>query len=132
MKKTILFFLITILYSDNPIDFYLIGDNMHTIIGTIEDGVEKPRDLDFHPTINNQLWILNQGEDVYPNNSELITNVCVPLNRNITFVIFDSADDGICCESGEGSYTVSDCNNIYATGGDYESSESTSFVLAAV
>tara|TARA_B100001142_G_scaffold277493_1_gene287080 strand:- start:58 stop:1647 length:1590 start_codon:yes stop_codon:yes gene_type:complete len=129
VKKTILFFLITILYSDNPIDFYLTGDNIHTIIGTIEDGVEKPRDLDFHPTINNQLWILNQGEDVYPNNSELITNVCVPLNRNITFVIFDSADDGICCESGEGSYTVSDCNNIYATGGDYESSESTSFTV---
>ena len=129
MKKNILLLLITFLLPNNQIDYYLIGDNSHVIIGTIEDGVEKPRDLDFHPTINDQLWILNQGEDVYPNNSEVITNICIPLNTDITFMIFDSADDGICCESGEGSYIVSDCNNIYASGGDYESVDSTSFII---
>ena len=72
---------------------------------------------------------MNQGEDPYPNNSEIITNVCVPENLELVFTIYDSYGDGICCESGEGSYLVSACENIYALGGDFEGSESTTFTI---
>ena len=117
------------IFSENPLDNYLIGNNNLTVIGNFQDGIDKARDLDFHPTIDNQLWILNQGEDPYPNNSENITNVCVPENLELVFTIYDSYSDGICCESGEGSYLVSACDNIYASGGDFESSESTTFTI---
>tara|TARA_Y100000814_G_scaffold239466_1_gene183787 strand:- start:680 stop:2236 length:1557 start_codon:yes stop_codon:yes gene_type:complete len=117
----------SLLFSQNPLDNYLIGNNNLTVIGDFQNGVEKPRDLDFHPTINNQLWVLNKGEDAYTNNSENIASICVPEDSELTFIIYDSDGDGICCESGEGSYSISACENIYASGGDFENSESTSF-----
>ena len=120
---------VSFIFSENPLDNYLIGNNNLTVIGNFQDGIDKARDLDFHPTIDDQLWILNQGEDPYPNNSENITNVCVPENLELVFTIYDSYSDGICCESGEGSYVVSACDNIYALGGDFESSESTTFTI---
>lgn len=131
-KKYFLSISITIsfLFSENPLDNYLIGNNNLTVIGNFQDGIENPRDLDFHPTINNQLWVLNKGEDVYANNSENITSICVPESLELTFTIYDSHGDGICCESGEGSYIISACENIYASGGDFEDSESTSFVIS--
>ena len=119
--------LIAGLFSQNSIDNYLLGNNNLTVIGDFSHGIDKPRDLDFHPTIDNQLWVLNQGEETYVNNSENIFIVCVPENSDLTFTIYDSYGDGICCESGQGSYLVSACENIYASGGDFESSESTSF-----
>ena len=70
----------TIISAQNPIDNYLSGNNTLTLIGDFEDGVDKPRDLDFHPTLDNQLWILNQGEDSYSNNSQYVANLWVPEN----------------------------------------------------
>ena len=120
---------ISLLFSENPLDNYLSGNNNLTIIGNFQDGIDKARDLDFHPTIDNQLWVLNQGEDPYPNNTENITSICVPENLEFIFTIYDSYGDGICCESGEGSYLISSCDNIYASGGDFESNESTTFII---
>ena len=118
-------------YGQNPIDDYLIGVLNPITIGTISDGVDKPRDLDFHPTRENELWVLNQGEDAYDNNSNYVEYVCVPENTNITFTIFDSYGDGICCSWGIGSYQVSGCGNTYASGGNFGSSESTSFTTSS-
>jgi len=127
-KTYLLSFLsISFLLSNHQLDNYLTGNNTFTVFGTFQDGVERPRDLDFHPTIDNQLWVINQGEDPYNNNSENIHNICVPQNVELTFTIYDSHGDGICCESSQGSYLVSACNNVYASGGDFEFSESTNF-----
>mgnify|MGYP006133690261 CR=1 FL=1 len=115
------------LYPNNPIDNYLLGSNTLIVVGDFDDGIDKPRDLDFHPTVDNQLWVLNEGEDIYINNSQNIVSLCIPENSELTFTIYDSYGDGICCESGQGSYLVSACENIHATGGDFENSESTSF-----
>jgi len=50
-----------------------------------------------------------------------------------TFTMYDSFGDGICCSYGNGSYSVTDGNGlVLASGGDYGSSESTSFCLPAV
>ena len=72
--------LFSFLYPDNPIDNYLLGNNNLIVVGDFDDGIDKPRDLDFHPTIDNQLWVLNQGEDIYINNSENIYSLCIPEN----------------------------------------------------
>ena len=120
-----------IISAQNPIDNYLSGNNTLTVIGSFEDGIDKPRDLDFHPTLDNQLWVLNQGEDAYSNNSQYVANVCVPENSNLTFTIYDSYGDGICCSYGIGSYQVIACGTTYASGGNFNSSESTSFSVGA-
>ena len=119
--------IISYCFSQNPIDFYLYGDNIHTIIGGFQNGIDKPRDLDFNPLHDNELWILNEGESPYANNTEYINYVCVPENSELMFTIYDSYSDGICCESGEGSYEVIGCDNTFVYGGDFESSESTIF-----
>ena len=58
--------------------------------------------------------------------------LCLPEDC-FTFTMFDSFGDGICCAYGQGSYSVSDQNGtVIAEGGEYGSSESTSFCLPAV
>ena len=119
--------LITLISAQNPIDNYLSGNNALTVVGNIQDGVNQPRDLDFHPTIDNQLWVLNKGADSYDSNSSYSENVCVSEYSDVTFTIYDSYGDGICCAWGAGSYQVIACGVTLASGGNFGSSESTSF-----
>ena len=136
MRNTKIYFITALslfvaISAQNPIDNYLSGNNALTVVGNIQDGVNQPRDLDFHPTIDYQLWVLNQGEDAYENNSSYSEDVCVPENSNIYFTIYDSYGDGICCSYGVGSYQVIACGNTLASGGNFNSMESTSFNVGA-
>jgi hypothetical protein len=56
---------------------------------------------------------------------------CVIQDSCYTFTIFDSFGDGICCDWGEGSYTVKDLSTeeIFAAGGDFGSEEATAFCI---
>ncbi len=48
------------------------------------------------------------------------------------FTILDSFGDGICCQYGNGSYSLRDAgNNVLASGGSFPASESTDFCLSA-
>ena len=116
-------------FSFNPIDYYIYGNNDYTVIGGFQNGIDKPRDLDFNPIRDNELWVLNEGESPLTNNTEHVESVCVPENSEIRFTIYDSYSDGICCESGNGFYEVIGCDNLFASGGDFESSESTIFTV---
>ena len=49
---------------------------------------------------------------------------CIPTGGCLTFTIYDSYGDGICCGHGQGSYTVSVDNVEIGTGGDYDDEES--------
>jgi hypothetical protein len=49
--------------------------------------------------------------------------ICVP-DTCVEFVIYDSADDGICCDYGEGYYTLSYNGVELASGGEFNSEES--------
>ncbi len=51
----------------------------------------------------------------------------VAMGIDLTFKIRDSWSDGICCHHGLGSYTVSGCDEIFATGGAFGVVDSTSF-----
>jgi hypothetical protein len=52
---------------------------------------------------------------------------CLPDNQCYTFTIYDSFGDGICCNYGIGSYSLSVEGTTLITGGNYTYSESTSF-----
>lgn len=54
-------------------------------------------------------------------------SVCVDSTTCLTFSIFDSFGDGICCNYGTGSYTVTYGGVTVATGGQYTTSQITSF-----
>lgn len=60
------------------------------------------------------------------NNSQLnVTAVSVPLDACYNFTITDTYGDGICCEYGNGSYTLKDFyGGILATGSEFEFTES--------
>ena len=45
-----------------------------TLIAGPAQDVLEPRDLDFHPNIPNELWILNRGDENFGGNSVIITN----------------------------------------------------------
>ncbi len=53
----------------------------------------------------------------------------LPAGEEITFTIYDSWGDGICCWLGWGFYQLSYENTILAEGGEFTSSESTSFTV---
>ncbi len=56
--------------------------------------------------------------------------VCLEKGVCYDFTIYDSFGDGICCGSfGNGSYAVYADSTIYATGGDFDSAETTGFCI---
>ncbi len=63
------------------------------------------------------------------NGQVVLDSVCLP-NGCYDFIINDSYGDGICCGYGNGSYTLTDGNNnLIATGGDFDSSETVNFCV---
>lgn len=48
---------------------------------------------------------------------------------NYTFVVYDVFGDGICCNYGNGSYSVTIGNTVLASGGSFGASEATSFTI---
>ena len=62
-------------------------------------------------------------------NSNYTDNACIPDNATVGFTIFDVYGDGICCGFGNGSYSVSDASNTYASGGNFASEETSLFII---
>lgn len=54
-------------------------------------------------------------------------SICVDSTKCITFTIRDSYGDGICCNFGQGSYSVTYGGQLVASGGNFTTSESTNF-----
>jgi len=59
-------------------------------------------------------------------NTNYVEEKCIP-SGEYTFTINDSYGDGICCGYGSGSYTVEYDGNVVKEGGQFGSSESTTF-----
>lgn len=134
MKKklfTVIYFSLLIgpVCGQNPINAFINGITKITREGSVSDGLKTPRDLDFHRNSSRQreLWVLNEGEQPYQNATLYQETVCVPSNSSITFGIYDSANDGICCGFGNGSYEVLVCGATVASGGSFGSQELTNF-----
>jgi hypothetical protein len=58
--------------------------------------------------------------------------IAVTSGTAVTFTIKDSWGDGICCDYSLGSYEVTGCDVVYASGGAFGQSETTSFVVGSL
>ncbi len=63
------------------------------------------------------------GNQTFNETFELVPGDCY------TFTIYDQYGDGICCDYGQGSYTLSAGTEVIASGGSFGVSESTSFMI---
>lgn len=64
----------------------------------------------------------------YGNNQTYTPTVCVPNGPVIVFTIFDAYGDGICCQYGNGNYTVTVNGNQVASGGNFTTQEQAFFI----
>lgn len=71
--------------------------------------------------------LLNSGGPYTDGNTDVINaSFDVVTNECYTFTIFDSAEDGICCVYGTGSYELkADDDTVIVSGGNYATSEAT-------
>jgi hypothetical protein len=124
---------VSFLQSQSSIDAFLIGNNTTTLRGSQQDGLDTPRDLDFHKDADrqNELWVINEGASAYASNTLYQEIVCVPHNSTLMFTIYDSYGDGICCAFGNGYYNVYACGSVQANGGNFQNEESTTFSIGS-
>ncbi|MFN3016188.1 endonuclease [Vibrio coralliilyticus] len=76
---------------------------------------------------NSSNQTLFSGSD-YGNNTSYEKAMCVD-SGSYVFEIVDSYGDGICCSSGNGSYTLTSNGQTLASGGDFTNSSQHSFTL---
>ena len=77
-------------------------------------------------TITDQLITIGGGYS--EENSTIKRSLCLEDSTCYLFTIFDSQNDGICCDFGNGFYQLTDNNgDIVAMGGNFGSSEETEF-----
>ena len=100
-------------------------------------GVTLTLELDQFPSETTWSIVDNSGNTMasggnYVNASTTVTDEVCLFTGCYDFVINDSYGDGICCDFGNGSYTLTDENgNVLATGGDYGLGETTNFCFSA-
>lgn len=66
--------------------------------------------------------------DSYASSTSYNTSICLA-DGDYQFTITDSHGDGICCNSGSGSYSLSYGQTVIASGGEFAHNQSTSFTL---
>jgi len=64
----------------------------------------------------------------YDNSTTYSKDICLD-DGNYQFTILDSYGDGICCTSGNGSYALKNGQSVIASGGQFQTSQTTSFTL---
>lgn len=72
-------------------------------------------------------WDLFQNSVQIASGIQTSYSTCVDTNQCIIFVINDSGDDGICCQYGNGFYTVNLDNRLVGNGSIFFSSDTTYF-----
>jgi hypothetical protein len=77
---------------------------------------------------NETSWqIADATGNIVANGNAQSQTICLPNTACYTFTIFDSYDDGICCNYGQGSYAVIVDSDTIITGGNFTTSESVNF-----
>lgn len=73
--------------------------------------------------------VLYSGGPYSDNNDQTLVSTDVCLNEGMCydFIIYDAYGDGICCGYGNGSYSVYSGSNVYASGAQFGTEESTNF-----
>jgi len=131
-------------YTDNDNDGFCVGNDPNDNDPCVP--IECPDCTDVTISINldnypeETTWTLtdDSGNQIasggpygnFPDGSTVNSVACLNTDECFVFTIFDSYGDGICCGYGNGSYSVFDSNNVYASGGNFGSSEATSFCIS--
>lgn len=112
------------------------GSSCSSCVGCTEVTIEIT--LDNYP--EETTWVITpQGDDipiavkglhVESDGSTVTRSLCLP-DGCYTFTIYDAYGDGICCDYGNGSYSVSSSSETFAAGGSFGLFESTSFCLGS-
>lgn len=92
------------------------GDQKEVIISIVPD--DYPQEIS---------WTLTSDATVIASGTSSGTTLCVDADVCLTFRIIDSAGDGICCQYGTGSYTVTLDGAVVASGGNYTNEQTTLF-----
>jgi hypothetical protein len=105
------------------------GDNTLTLSITL-DGY--PAETTWTVTDNSNNVLASGGSYSGQENTTVNEQICLT-DGCFSFNIFDSYGDGICCDFGNGSYTLTDnaTNIVLASGGNFDSEEATGFCLPA-
>ncbi|MEW7277131.1 reprolysin-like metallopeptidase [Aquimarina sp. 2201CG1-2-11] len=77
---------------------------------------------------NNQVVASGGTYDNQPNGATVNATACLE-DGTYTFVINDGFGDGICCQYGNGSYSLTSEGSTIASGGSFGNSESTTFTI---
>ncbi|MBX7095730.1 MAG: T9SS type A sorting domain-containing protein [Flavobacteriales bacterium] len=76
-------------------------------------------------------WKLtDQSNVVIAQGTYIGDTLCIPTSQCVTFTMYDSFGDGICCGYGNGSYSVTLDGILVASGGQYATQDATSFNCA--
>ncbi len=59
----------------------------------------------------------------------VLDTTCVPPGTEVTFSIQDVESDGLCCSNSHGSWRLSACDQVQASGGAFGATEQTSFIV---
>lgn len=130
-------------YTDNDNDGFCVGDDVDDNDPCVPVECPDCTDVTVSITLDNYpgetTWDIKDGSGNViasggpygssPNGSTVSSQVCL-VDACFDFTIYDSYGDGICCAYGSGSYSVSDANNTYASGGAFGSSETTNFCIS--
>jgi hypothetical protein len=92
-------------------------------------GVQIPVEISIVPDQypNEISWTLTSGTSMLASGGATGQTICADPATCLTFNIFDSSNDGICCNYGNGSYTVKLNGATVASGGNYGAGQSTAF-----
>lgn len=66
-----------------------------------------------------------------PDGSTVVEELGTLATGDYTFTISDSYGDGICCQYGSGSYSLSSESGVIVSGGEFSNSESTDFCMSS-
>ena len=92
------------------------GNQSEVIVNIIPD--DYPQEIS---------WTLSEGSTVIASGAATGTTICVDPEVCLTFKIMDSSGDGICCQYGTGSYTVTLDGAVVASGGNYAAEQTSLF-----
>ena len=99
-------------------------DNAVTVSITLDN---YPEETSWQITNSNGSVVASGGTyGTQPDGSTVNIDLCL-VDDCYDFTINDSYGDGICCNYGSGSYTVSSGGTVLASGGSFQSSETTNF-----
>lgn len=108
-----------------PFNAFLIDPHFLTLEINLDN---SPQEVTWELTNEDGIRIFNGGPYMLSQAGTQVTEQLCIVDGCYTFTMFDSGNDGLCCASGQGSYRLSDENEVYLAQGDnYGSEEATEF-----